>query len=147
MDVGLTPGPGTGYSTHVMNFVSEGDILKVYTTGSHDLLGTLKVTSTRWINQNPNDSIPALQPESLARRVASNGIEMWEVEFDTKTSSLPARQYSNYSALVQIDRFSSFGALVQNNFFHDSYNNIARFAGSHLMYRNNTVSVLSLIHI
>jgi len=140
MDVGLTPGPGTANITHVMGFVEKGDELKLYRTGTHDLLGTLVVASTRWVNQDPRVAIPALQPPSLARRVVPAGIEMWEVVFDAKASTLPAAPIANFTALVQMDRFSSFGAVIQNNYFHDTYNNVARFAGTDLMYRNNTVA-------
>ena len=52
MDVGLTPGPGTGNMTHVMGFVSAGDELKVYQSGTHTLLGTLVVESTHWANRH-----------------------------------------------------------------------------------------------
>jgi hypothetical protein len=138
MDVGLTPGPGTANITHVMGFVEPGDVLKLYQTGTHELLGMLVVAATRWANRD-GGAIPPLQPAGLAKRVVAAGIEMWEVTFDAKASTLPAGPIANYTALVQMDRFSSFGAVIQNNYFHDTYNNIARLAGSDLMYRNNTV--------
>jgi hypothetical protein len=139
MDVGLTPGPGTANITHVMGFVEAGDKLKLYQTGTNKLLGMLVVASTRWLNKN-GGPIPALQPPGLAKRVVTAGIEMWEVTFDAAASTMPmGPPIENYTAVVQIDRFSSFGAVIQNNYFHDTYNNIARFAGSNLMYRNNTV--------
>ena len=79
-------------------------------------------------------SMPALQPKALAGRVVAAAIEMWEVTFDKAASTLPSGPVPNYTALIQMDRFSSFGAVIQNNYFHDSFNNVARFASSNLMY-------------
>jgi hypothetical protein len=138
MDVGLTPGPGTGDVTHVMGFVKAGDELKIYQTGTHLLLGKLVVSSTQWVNAG-GSLIPKLQPPALAARVSTAGIEEWQVTFDGATSTVPTGPIANYTAVVQMDRFSSFGAVIRNNYFHDTYNNIARFAGSNLVYRNNTV--------
>jgi len=141
VDVGLTPGPvnheGFQGITHVMPFVRRGDKLKLYHIGDgleRDLIGTLVVEST----SRMQGAVPAL-PKPLNNIVTSSGIELWQVIFDAKASSLPTSPVANYTVVVQMDRFSSVGAVVQRNHFHDTYNNVGRFAASDLVYRNNKI--------
>jgi hypothetical protein len=142
LDVGLTPGPinreGFQGITHVMPFVRKGDKLKLYHLGdglARDLIGTLVVASTSRVHG------PVLPPPPapLSRRAVAEGLEAWAVAFDAAASSLPLGPVANYTAVVQMDRFSGSGAVVQRNFFHDTYNNAGRLAASDLVYRHNRV--------
>jgi hypothetical protein len=120
-----------------MPFVEKGDELKLYQLGDglkRDLIGVLVVVSTNRVH----GAVPAL-PKKLIHRVVADGLELWQVTFDAKASSLPTGPVGNYTAVVQIDRFSSTGAVVQRNYFHDTYNNAGRFAASDLVYRDNRV--------
>jgi hypothetical protein len=141
VDVGLTPGPvnheGFQGITHVMPFVQRGDELKLYHLGvglERDLIGTLVVASANRVH----GVVPVL-PKPLNNRVVTSGLELWLVTFDARASTLPTKKVANYTVVVQMDRFSGVGALVQRNYFHDTYNNVGRFAASDLVYRNNTI--------
>jgi hypothetical protein len=146
VDVGLTPGPvnGEGFQgiTHIMPFVQRGDELKLYRLGDtgpldRELIGTLVIASARRVAGAAGAEV--VLPDLLRRRVVASGVEVWEVAFDASSSSLPAGPVANFSAVVQMDRFSGRGAVVQRNHFHDTYNNVARFAASDLVYRDNRV--------
>jgi hypothetical protein len=65
---------------------------------------------------------------------------MWEVTWERCTGCGTGAPPAPLSALVQIDRFSSFGAEISNCSFHDSYNNFGRFAASNLIFRDNSVA-------
>lgn len=144
VDVGLTPGPvnheGFQGITHVMPFVQRGDLLKLYHIGDgleRNLIGTLVIAShrPRRVGTFPASALP----NALKHRVVPSGLELWEVEFDPKASSLPEGPVVNFTAVVQMDRFSGRGAVVRRNYFHDTYNNVARFAASDLVYQDNRV--------
>lgn len=137
LDPGDILGPSiTGHATtHTMSEVRPGDKLKVFHAVTDDLLVELIVVSAKWLRKA---RIPPVSPSSLANRIQPEALQLWEVHFTTPNGA-PAPSIMPFEALVQIDRLASFGGVVRRNHFHDSYNNLGRFAASNFLYTDNTV--------
>lgn len=119
------------HSTHTMDSVLPGDVLKVYNiTPPHSLLGTVVVSSSKNVQDKP---IPSLPPP-LDRTVEPGSLALWQIEF---TNSTIKGAVPPFGSVVQIDRLASAGAIVRHNHFHDSYNNAGRFAASNLHFADN----------
>jgi hypothetical protein len=121
--------------THEMDSVRPRDVVKLYTfsaTNGYTLAATLTLATVVRVDDTP---IPTLPP-GLAGRIEPDSPSLWHVTF-TSDRSVPA--LGPYAGLGQIDRLSSFGALIAQNHFHDSYNNVARLAASDLMLRDNVI--------
>ena len=65
---------------------------------------------------------PCVRCDVLLHRVEPDAIKVYKVLFDAANASLPANVsgLQGFQALVQIDAFSSTGAVVRRNYFHDS---------------------------
>ena len=147
LDVGNVPGHGyTGptddgsrnpHISHTMDFVKAGDELKLFQgEPPYAFISTLTVTTTPEAVGNDTAKLPTL-PQALANRVEPDSLVIYRVSLEVNGNKLPP--IDAFSVLVQVDRFTSRGAVVQRTKFHDSYNNVARLAASDILYRDNTV--------
>lgn len=122
--------------THAMDFLRPGDTIKLYTpranTLDYTLVASLVVATVAEATGTP---IPPL-PQGQKSRIEPDAPSLWRVTF-TSGGTVPA--LGPYAAVVQMDGLSSFGAKIQRNYFHDSYNNIARLPASDLVFRDNVV--------
>ena len=137
----LTPGAGPNPAiSHTMDFLAPGDALKLYAAAApHGFLGSVVLTAAPARGSNASAHLPPL-PALLEDRVEPDAVVLYRVRFDPAAASLPADPaIGAFGALVQVDRFANAGAVVRNNSFHDSYNNVGRFAASDLLYEGNTV--------
>ena len=105
------------------DFLSGGEILKIYDENTYKFLGSLIVESIRRTDNKTAMLMPL--PSALKNRVEPDSLVIVEIRY---RSGVEVEDFPNiipdFSALIQIDKFSSEGALVQNTHFHDSYNNV-----------------------
>ena len=129
--------------THTMDSVAKGDVLKLFSATTKAPVGSFVVSSVRWLR---GAAIPDQSKTSWANRVHPDAFKMFEVTFLDCAACGAGPQ--PLSALVQIDKFASFGGVVRDNYFHDSYNNAARAAATDLRFENNTVErCLDGVHV
>jgi len=129
--------------TYTVPVIGVGDYLKFYGLNTRTPKGRAIVDSMQSVT-DPNDLAAAGVLYLTLNKSPYNAglvgwdapsVKMWVVTF---SSSTPLDQtISNYD-LVQFDTMSSNGALVRNNYFHDSYDNCMRLQSSNTMVANNT---------
>lgn len=121
-------------TTYTMSQVVVGDELKLYTTEPpYRQLATALVSGPPVMLTRGSSTISPALPASWAPRMQPETVAAWKVPvIATGAGGVPP-----YGALVQLDRLASSGAVVQRNYFHDSYNNVGRFAASNLLVAGN----------
>ena len=115
---------------HTMAYVRPGDILRLYNvTPPHAFTATLVVEENQGVADNATARLPPL-PAALRSRVEPDSIAIFKVRFRLMDGTDGALQLADFGVLVQVDRFSSAGAVLRQNYLHDSYNNVGRLAAN-----------------
>jgi hypothetical protein len=122
--------------------VKKGDVLKLYDAASKVELGRVVLSA----DPEPLPDAPAPKGWAATQwqaRVHPDAVFLWRVAFAGCTTASGAAAdcpaVADLSAVVQIDRLASAGAVIVNSHFHDSYNNFGRFAASDLLFKGNKV--------
>jgi len=124
--------------TYSMPTVAEGDSLSFYAINSTNYIGEGVVVSKSRVEDpdviaNATNVLAILNAQPYNAQIlpfVPSMIQVWEVSFE----SLPLIQ--PYS-LVQFNAQSGMGAIVRNNYFHDSYDNSMRLQASNTLVENN----------
>ena len=115
---------------HTMSHVQKGDVLKLYESGpTKAFLGSIVVERVEQLG--PNVPIPSgWSKTQWVNRVHPDSLMLWQVAFGSCISPHATTKIADtvracgagtqFSTLVQIDRFGSFGTVVRNCSLHDS---------------------------
>eukprot|EP00937_MAST-01D_sp_MAST-1D-sp2_P005933 g5933.t1 len=154
LDVGTAPlhgytgatqgGARNAHVAHTMDVVAAGAVIELFAAAPpYEPLGAVVALAAPAAVSNATAALPPLPP-LLAKRAEPGAFVAYAVRFDTAAATALAPQLLNgsagvFGALAQVAGLSSAGATVRRTHFHDSYNNVARIAASHVLYRDNTV--------
>ena len=167
LDVGVAPMHGfcgetnnrNTHISHTMAFVASGDVLKLYAVSTKGVLlggdnalpvAILSVESNEGlVTKNVVATLPKL-PALIQSRVEPDSLAFFKltVAFTNDSVTHLPLAGAGYRFLVQIDKFAGAGTIIRNNHFHDSYNNVGRFAANLTFGPNNLIERANMgIHI
>jgi len=124
---------------YTMPVVKQGDTFDFYTLDSNKFIGGATVSSTSrvidpTIINNATQILNIINAPPYNAQILpfeASMAQVWEVSFASTPFTIPP-----YS-LIQFNAQSGQGAVVQNNYFHDSYDNSMRLQASFTLIESN----------